>query len=241
MVREIFRRPLRRTVPVLMYHHIRPSAASDKLSVSPECFARQMRYLKKHGFRVLTVSELAGEWDGGRGWMPNTAALTFDDGFQNVLDHAVPVLRELGFKATFFLITSKVGTEHFVSWDEARALAAQQFEIGSHSVSHADLVGLDDEALKRELTESRDTIARETGRAPSLFCYPMGRFDERVRRAVRDAGYRAACATNPPADAAPGDPYAIRRIKISPSSDNPWIFRGEVSGYYQWFKEVRRK
>jgi peptidoglycan/xylan/chitin deacetylase (PgdA/CDA1 family) len=229
-----------RTVPVLMYHHIRASSPEDKLSVSPESFARQMQFLKREGYRVISLSQLIEEEDHPNRWRPHTVALTFDDGFHNFIDHAVPVLWKYGFSATIFLITSQMGKDGYLSWSDINDLIHMQIDFGSHTVTHQDLVSLDDEALEHELTESKRIIEHKTKRDSTVFSYPMGRYDERVRDAVIKAGYRAACTTNPRQTYDGAERYQLKRIKVSPTSDKLWVFRGEISGYYQWFKEARR-
>lgn len=194
---------------VLCYH-----AVSDDwdwaFSVTTGQLERHVRSLLAWGYRAVTFAEVATA--------PGKAlAVTFDDGFRSVFVRAEPVLTGLGVPATLFLPTDYVeaeaplawgrleqylGTERErelapVSWAEAAALAERGWEIGSHTCSHRALDELDDEALARELRESRALCEARLGRPCLTLAYPYGSYDGRVERAAEAAGYRAA-ATFPP-------------------------------------------
>jgi len=239
-VLRAFQHPPRREIPVLMYHHIRTSDARDKLSVSPENFTRQMKYLHDHDYQVISLKNLIEQYQNGIYWKPRTVAITFDDGFLNFSESAIDALNLYEFSATMFLITSRVGQAQYLGWDQIKALANRNIDFGSHTVTHENLTDLDDEALRYEVSESKRAIEENLQREVSLFSYPRGQFDQRVKDMVVSAGYDAACVTNPSVDTPLYDRYLIRRIKISPTSNRLWAFRGEISGLYQWYKEIRK-
>ena len=145
----------------------------------------------------MTAEELLDEGPPG----PRTAVLTFDDGFRNWLTAAVPLLRRLGVRATFYVCPgfSGAGTG---TWTERRAgcstrseaqeLLEAGMELGSHSLSHPDLRLLDGGELSRELEESKREVERLTGRPCRTLAYPYGLYDERVVSAARAAGYELA-------------------------------------------------
>jgi peptidoglycan/xylan/chitin deacetylase (PgdA/CDA1 family) len=179
-----------------------------------------------------------------RGEAPAKAmVVTFDDALGSVRDRALPILQDLGIPATVFVPTAYVdrpppmawpGTDQWVggphegeltcmSWDDLRGLAAEGWEVASHSRTHPRLTEVDDGRLRGELVESREACAREIGTCDVL-AYPYGAHDERVRSAARDAGYTAAAAL----ELGKEDPLAWPRVGIY-SKDDLRRFRLKVS------------
>ncbi|MGW4302803.1 polysaccharide deacetylase family protein [Streptomyces sp. NPDC004646] len=211
-------------VPVLMYHAVAaaPNAATRALSVAPEAFAEQMALIGDLGLTPLTTAALAEHWRLHRPLPRRPVLITFDDGYEGVHRHALPVLAQHGFPATVFVSTGWVrgrydtggALDTMLDWDQVRALSAAGVEIGGHSHSHPQLDQLDDTALEWELARSTDIVSGELGVRPRSFAYPYGYSDRRVRRAVRSAGYTQALAVgNALARRAQG-PYALRRVTV---------------------------
>jgi peptidoglycan/xylan/chitin deacetylase (PgdA/CDA1 family) len=162
---------------------------------------------------------------------PKVAVITFDDGFKSVLA-AKPVLDELGFPGTIFVVTQHVdsglplswpGIDRWLAgpnaheleplgWADLELLTEAGWEIGSHTRSHRLLVALDDVLLDEELTVSREVLAARLGRCDSI-AYPYGVADRRVVAATAKAGYVAGCTLMrlQPVD----DPYRRARIGLS--------------------------
>lgn len=198
MIRRLLHPPA-----LLVYHGI--AAATDRvdarhLLTSPQHLEAHLRFLRRRGYRFMTVEELLAEG----GPRPRTAVVTFDDGFENWLTGALPVLRKLGVRATFYVCPGLLGRPHpelaaakLLDEEGLRELAAAGMELGSHSLTHPDLRGLDDEALRRELEESKAEVERIAGRPCRTFAYPYGLYDARVVRAVAVAGYELAFAWLP--------------------------------------------
>lgn len=216
------RRP-RSTVPVLAYHSI--DASGSRVSVAPGAFRRQMDWLKAHGYQALTVSELADALHAG-GLPARSVAVTFDDAYRNVFEVAIPYLQGLGFRATVFVPTDKVGRYNdwsgprvpriaIASWDEIRTpAAAAAIEVGAHGCTHARLGMLPREQAGHEVTRSREELQSRLGLGVSSFCYPWGMVTAPVRALVVDAGYRAACTTKWGHVCVGDDPFLLRRIDV---------------------------
>lgn len=226
-------------VPVLMYHSIDYDDMASKLSVSPEEFARQMEFLRKNNYNIVPV-EKAAYYISKKAKPPSkTIAITFDDGFENNYLYAYPVLKKYNIPATIYVIIDRVGTPGFLNWAEIKEMSdSGVVTIGSHTKSHIWLLESDERFLKDELDGSRKTLEEKLGKKAELFCYPMGAFDAVSRKAAEKAGYTCAVATNPKG-VLPEDVYAIKRIKISRSSYNLFIFWGDTTRIYTWFKRVR--
>jgi len=215
-------------VPVLMYHEVaeRPHPRFSRYTVSLRSFARQMRWLAARGYHTLDMDALLRARTGRAPLPERPIVLTFDDGFQGCADHAVPLLREHGFTAVFYLVTGLMGKTSrwllpelglelpLMSWDTARALAAEGFQCGAHTVTHPRLTELEPGRRRAELAEARRHLEDELGRPAVHLAYPYGAFDAAVRDAAAGAGYVTACSTRGGLSGRDDDALALRRISI---------------------------
>jgi peptidoglycan/xylan/chitin deacetylase (PgdA/CDA1 family) len=231
--------PSKYVMPVLMYHSIDDNWEKSKLSVSPESFEKQMTFLHRRRYKVLSLDEVVDICREKQKPPYKAISITFDDGFLNNYSVAYPILRRYGFPAAIFVVVDKVGTKGYLSWKQLKKMAEEGITIGSHTLSHRDLRKLSDKELKEELVKSKKILEKKLGRSVDFICYPGGSFDERVRQAAIDAGYKGACATNPGRHYRDDDPYAIKRVRISRTSDSMFVFWIESSGFYTFVKEIR--
>ncbi len=219
---------------ILMYHMITEPVAGARfngLRVSPSLFERQLRWLKDNGWQSFTMSELLEQ--GGR--LPDKAfAITFDDGYADNFEQALPLLQRYGFKATLYLVVDR----HNRDWSRARKahhddnelkgiakltdgqvealLASGCFELGAHSLTHPNFLTLDDTALQYELVESKRQLEHRFKAPVRSFAYPFGLYRPEQVRFVRDAGYDSAVTVREGIDN-PYDwnPHELARVKIS--------------------------
>ncbi|WP_374328122.1 polysaccharide deacetylase family protein [Streptomyces sp. PSKA30] len=215
-------------VPILMYHAVAtyPNDATRALSVTPDAFAQQMAVIGDLGLTPVTTADLAARWRTGRPLPPRPVLITFDDGYEGVHRHALPVLAKHGFPATLFVSTGWLrgaydtggGLDRMLDWDQVRELADGGVEIGGHSHSHPQLDQLDDDALRFELTRCRDIVAGELGALPVSFAYPYGYSSRRVRQEVRATGYAQALAVGNGLARRRQGPYALRRVTVRRST-----------------------
>ena len=187
-------------VPVLCYHRIGGPLELGVTRVGRSVFARQMTALARAGWRTLTLKEFATSrttHDERR-----TFLLTFDDAYASLAEHAYPVLADLGFTATTFVITDYVGKTNtwdtrytwnrlrHLSWTDIEQWRARGFDFASHGRTHRRLTWLDDAAIESELKSSRDVLIGRLGPdAGRAIAYPFGAVDARVARHAQDAGY----------------------------------------------------
>ena len=188
------------TAPILCYHRIGGPLELGVTRVGRSVFARQMTALARAGWRTLSLTESADVQT------PHAErrrfVLTFDDGYASLAEHAYPVLADLGFTATTFLITDYIGKTNdwdvrytwdrlpHLAWAEIERWRARGFGFASHGATHRRLTWLADADVSAELSGSRETLVTrlgpESGRAVA---YPFGAVDERVAGLARDAGY----------------------------------------------------
>ena len=230
---------------ILCYHNVVAGTTAGPadllgLHMPLPTFERQMRWLMRN-YEVVSLGQLVGRVSRGRS-LRGAVAVTFDDAYGGVFDHAWPLLRDLRIPATVFVIADAPDRDEGFWWDDPDVLRAYSpaqrrrwltdfrgdgqpivealatarrprdaprwcrpaawhtikqattsgLQLGVHSATHRSLPVLEDRDLLREVVASRDVISQHTGLTPEFFAYPYGLWDDRVRQAVRSAGYRAA-------------------------------------------------
>jgi len=226
-----------------MYHAV--SQVQDELKhicVSPKRFEAQMLYLKRRGLRGVSVHELLRAMSAGNA--SKLIGLTFDDGYENFLQAALPVLRRCGFSATMFVVTKGMLSGENI-WDQTsrikllgvdgvREVAKQGIEIGAHSMSHTRLSdALEPEALEREIVHSREILSETLGREIQGFCYPYGDMNDRVRHRVQQAGYAYACGASAWKGIVQGSTYNLPRVHVG-YRDGDFRLRAKLYAYSQY-------
>lgn len=200
-------------VPVLNYHKV--DNMNIALSVSPQEFDEQMRYLAENGYHTISPDQLTGYLKYGRSLPEKPVLITFDDGYHDNYINAYPILKKYGFTATIFLVTGLVGHDsRFLTWDEVREMQKNGFTFGSHTVTHHALTKLTPEQVRSELVESSKEMERELGVRPRYFAYPTGAYNLKLAEMVRQAGYRAAFSIRYGEVDSESDLFALERIPI---------------------------
>ena len=227
-------------LPILMYHKVGvPPAGSrlKKLWVSVEEFRWQMGYLKRHGYVVLTLRQVADRMAAGEPVPAKGVVLTFDDGYRNNLENALPVLGEFGWPATIYIVVNAVGRDNFwhdpatetrlpmLSWDEINILKNAGWDIGSHTLNHPRLTRLSLDQAKNEIVESRRILAETVGVPPVSFAHPYGDGADNgdIRRLIQEAGYRTACSVHRGKADVAATPFCLKRIFVR-GDDTRWDF-----------------
>ena len=230
------------SVPVLMYHSIDFNADKSQLSVTPESFDKQMKFLKQRGFNIMTFAEYSLMLEEGSRPRSRSVVITFDDGFENNYMNAYPVLKKYNIPAIIFVVTDWVGEKDMMSWTQIKELSQDSLiEIGSHTLNHDELTKMSRDEAIHQINASKKMLQKKLKKDIKFFSYPCGSFNPSIRKQVIKAGYTSACATHPGGETQLRDPYAIRRIRISRSADNMFVFWGQVSGYYSYFKDRKVK
>jgi peptidoglycan/xylan/chitin deacetylase (PgdA/CDA1 family) len=196
-------------IPILMYHQIALASVKGtpfrSLSVSPSDFKRQMSFLNLLGYRGLSMSDLLpylrGELKG------KVVGITFDDGYLNNLDHALPVLQHFGFSSTCYVVSQLLGQTNvwdhetgipsaaLMSSEHLRQWIAGGQEIGSHTRNHVHLTKLPPIASQVEIQTCKLDLEQASGGPVKHFCYPYGEFASEHVRMVHEAGYTTATTT----------------------------------------------
>jgi peptidoglycan/xylan/chitin deacetylase (PgdA/CDA1 family) len=216
------------SIPILMYHQVgepAPRGTSYRgLTVHPKSFARQMRWMHRLGYRGLSMRDLMPYLK--REKVGKVFGITFDDGFRNVFEHALPVLQTYQFTSTNYFVANQFDGSNV--WDRQNGVVASDLmskremlawaqagqEVGSHTLDHVHLPELSLEAAREQLIRSRLVLSEMLGSEVTAFCYPYGDFEPEHQRLAQEAGYINATTTARGLAEISDDFYALPRVGI---------------------------
>jgi peptidoglycan/xylan/chitin deacetylase (PgdA/CDA1 family) len=204
-------------VAILLYHHLATPPKGDphaSLWVTPARFAQHMAALDRAGFRAVTLKAVWRAWHGGPALPARPVVISLDDGFANQDAVARPALARRGWPGVLNLQVNHLDRPGGLSRAAVGRMVAAGWEVDDHSATHPDLTRVSAARLEAEVTGSRSALRRALGIDPMFFCYPYGRVDARVRRAVRAAGFAAATTIQPGRATARDDPLMLPRIVV---------------------------
>lgn len=219
-------------IPILMYHQIGEPAPKGTpyrgLTVHPKRFAQQMRWLKRFGYTGLSMQDLMpylrGEKHG------KVIGITFDDGYQNVLHNALPVLQALGFTSTNYIVSNHLSGDNF--WDHHKGiprsalmseaelhqwLAAGQ-EIGSHTMDHVHLPEISAAQAQQQIQQSKIDLENRFQVEVTAFCYPYGHYNATIQQWTQNSGYTNATTTARGLALNTDNPFELPRVTVSRST-----------------------
>ncbi|NTV10461.1 MAG: polysaccharide deacetylase family protein [Zoogloea sp.] len=216
-------------IPILMYHQIDATPPRGTpmrgLTVTPGSFARQMRLLKLLGYRGMSMSDLEPYLRGER--QGKVVGITFDDGYLNNLEHALPILQRIGFTATCYAVSDPFEGRN--AWDESigipqkplmnaghlRAWAEGGMEVGAHTRHHAELTKVDDAIALDEIAGCKHELEAMLGREVRHFCYPYGHYTAVHREMVRAAGFATATTVERSRARPEDDLFELPRVMVA--------------------------
>lgn len=223
-------------IPILLYHRLVSRSAARREAVRDdeiiwasydEVFAGQMAFLHREGWTTLDLDEYLRIRSGHMEKPSRPVIITFDDGYTSNFTMALPVLKEHDLRATIFVspepddYTRKQveGVDGFLTPGQIREMAAGNVSIQSHTLTHRVMTELDDDEVLFELTESRHRLEEISGRPVEHLAIPRAGYSRRIKRLVRDAGYRTACSNRKGSSTGLSDPLALPRIVIERDMD----------------------
>ncbi|MEM7262014.1 MAG: polysaccharide deacetylase family protein [Planctomycetota bacterium] len=215
----------------LLYHRVAelPRGTVHKGTVSRRRFEQQLRWARWLGRSFCPHGR-------PENLPPRKLSVTFDDGYCDLLDHAVPLLLQYQIPATFYVV-SESRRDHWNQWEDQdshalfepnhwRELSNLGFQIGSHTLDHPRLTECSDAELGRQLVESKAQIEDAIGCPVTSLAYPWGAHDDRVVDGARRAGYENACTVERRAVVAADDPLRMPRIPVGHRTGlRKWLFR----------------
>jgi len=190
-------------IPILTYHNF-TSDESSSYRINIDKFTEQMDYLATHNFSVISMPELIAGLAGGV-LPPKPVVITIDDGYKSTYTLAYPILKKYHFPATLFIYTDFIEKNgNSLTWEEIREMAENNIEIGSHTISHCNLINLIEKEtnedylnrIRKEIFLSKEILEKETGKEVQFFAYPYGIYSPQVRQLAVQAGYKGIFNVN---------------------------------------------
>lgn len=241
----LFQRKFPKWIPILMYHQVVDAVPDSphKIFVQKENFEKHLQFFKNSGFTTLTFQDLSDFRKGRKSfsdWPAKPLILTFDDGYKNNLDFAVPLLEKYQTKAVFYLLADlKVQTNEWdhekvplLSASERKALAQKGFEIGSHGFTHQKINSMTEEAALHELVDSKLALEKELNTSVCSFAFTYGVTDWQAGQWAQKAGYEYALNTDTGGLHLEENPYQIFRVNVFPH-DGPSQLKKKTSSWYR--------
>jgi peptidoglycan/xylan/chitin deacetylase (PgdA/CDA1 family) len=240
-------------VAILIFHRVTDAIPEDGLTVGTARFERICRMLRR-SFRVVPLAEVFDIVRLGRPMPRRTVAVTFDDSYRDNL-HAAGVLARHSLPATFFVPTAFLGTGHVyawdrhlprmpnLTWDDVHEMAAMGFEIGSHTVTHANLGRVPLDQARQEITDSKKALEQRLARPVRWLAYPFGGprdLRPEVLALLDQAGYEG-CLSAFGGFVYPGcDPRVLPRTPVPPFR-SIWNLELHLTGCLDWVYAVKRR
>ena len=218
---------LQRAPVILMYHAIgRRDERAGCYVVPVHRFRRQLRWLRRRGYRVIGLDELLAARRAHQPPPARAVVITFDDGYLDNRELAARELRALGFTATFFLVSERLGGRNtwdrrgelagrwMLSWEDARALLAAGMSVGAHTRTHPVLPEHPAGVQRREIAGAREDLEQQLGHPVGTFAYPFGRLDDTTVAAVAEGGYEGACCSRSGVNDPCVSSLLLRRVEV---------------------------
>ena len=232
-------------IPILMYHSIESmpnTTVMRSLHVPPRKFEFQMWMLKILGYRGLSMRELKPYLDGDM--HGKVVGITFDDGYQNNLINAAPVLKKYNFSATCYIVSESIGSSN--TWDLDKKITQRPLmtkseinkwlnlgmDIGAHTKTHVDLTKISEQKAQKEINDCKTELEDLFNIPVTDFCYPFGRFNKLICDMTKDSGYLSATTMLRGRVNAQSDRYQLPRIPINHHT-LPHLFLAKILTKYE--------
>ena len=199
---------------VLCYHSV--GDTGWRFSVGTKNFENHIKFLKKN-YRFISLNELL---DGKKPGIH----ITFDDGYTDVIENALPLLEKNNLKATMFALSDYKHANRaeldnnlpIVNYDKLKYLHKKGWEIGSHTRTHSHLAKMHDSALREEIIKSKHELEKNLGFSVRYLAYPKGTYSKKIIEYVKKAGYEAA--------------FTVDGYDIDPKDNNMKLSRISIEG-----------
>ena len=229
-------------IVVLMYHSI--DNINWEFAISPSTLEKQIKYLFDNKYKFLSSSDIYEIISGVTEAPRKGVLITFDDGYEDFIINAVPILNKYGARAIIFPHTDRLSNNlgnniRLLSTVQISQLSKAGIEIGNHSHSHFDSKSLSNEEIEKELQKSEDIIEDIAGNRPLIFAYPGGKFDQRIINILKDRGYKIAFTIDRGLISKGDDSMRVKRFGISKKTSF-LEFKARITIVSEWYEKIIR-
>lgn len=211
-------------VLILQYHMINDTDKSS-YNVPPAEFERQLQYLTEQGYTAVSLLEFAKARKGKFMLPDKPVIITFDDGYRDNYENALPILEKYNMKATLFMVVNDIGRDRYCSWENLQDWTGRGMELGSHTANHMELPETDSLKKQEELEASK--LLLEWRGLPTVFflAYPYGMYDDETKELLEAADYLGGLTGNPGLNNFTTDMYELHRINVPNPYLGLWEFK----------------
>jgi peptidoglycan/xylan/chitin deacetylase (PgdA/CDA1 family) len=201
-------------IPVLNYHSV-ADVPGNTVVIHPDKLREQLQYLSDNEYHTLTMKEFTDIIEGKTDAPGKAVLLTFDDGYTNNYETAMPMLKEFGFHATLFMSPGMVEDSGYLNWAQVREMQANGWDILPHGMTHPELTDLEEADQAAEIVEARRLIEEQLSTPADIFCYPYGKYNKTTLKILEANGFRYAFTIDQGKTTSDQHPYKLKRIFVN--------------------------
>ncbi|MCI1248838.1 MAG: polysaccharide deacetylase family protein [Megasphaera sp.] len=219
-------------VPVLNYHQVN-NKFHTCLTMKPDSFEEQMKYLHDNDYHAITQSEFNAYMSGESDLPDRPIMITFDDGYADNYEYAYPIMKKYNMCGTIFLIMNLMDTKGYLTWNQVEIMGKDGMEFGSHTISHKPLTSFERDDARHELVASKEAIEAHLGKPCTFIAFPEGKFNDMVMEETKAAGYKYGFSVETGRDFPWDDHYDLDRVPMfeGPVSFEHFRFRLTYSAF----------
>lgn len=215
-------------LPILTYHKVLTPTEINLIASLEEriytledsSFEQQMKFLRDNGYSTVRFIEINKYLTFSYNLPLKPVTLTFDDGFRDCYYNTFRILKKYSFKATFFVITSLVGENGYLNWQQIREMSDTGMEIQSHTHTHSNLNELSDKEIQKELALSKNIIEKKINKTVDVLALPHGRGNKNsVKEIALNSGYSFICTSICGGNNIEKSSFYLKRLSIKHNSD----------------------
>jgi peptidoglycan/xylan/chitin deacetylase (PgdA/CDA1 family) len=217
-------------IPILAYHRVAASpgrrvrdGSNSPFTISERQFRQHLTFLRENDFKTVHLDAVLKKIDGHNlnGSIEKLIVLTFDDGWRDNFTNAFRLLQEFGFCATFFVISGRIDSNEYMTWDHLQELQSHKMTIAAHTHSHTALELISDSEAEWEVRHSKEVLEDRLGRAIRFMSFPHGSYNDRILQIVKSTGYSGSCTSNAAYGFARSNRFELPRILVRKKLDMP--------------------
>ncbi|WP_261303800.1 polysaccharide deacetylase family protein [Paenibacillus andongensis] len=208
--------PSKISIPVLNYHSVTIDPG-NVVVISPAKLEEQLAYLHEHGYTPVSLATFISliEGNGVEAAPEKPVLLTFDDGYIDNYEQAMPLLAKYAFPATLFISPEMNDQEGYLNWEQIKKMQEAGWDIQPHGMTHPHLPQLSADQQAYEILEARKQIEDKLGTKADVYCYPYGEYNKTTLKLLKDHGFRYAFTIEQGFATNQQSPYLLKRLFIN--------------------------